>query len=66
MKILLLNMQNDKNNTIMENTMELYQSPTSTFDGQDYECVCCGRKLKPSHNEICSFKYSMGSGSSKY
>jgi hypothetical protein len=44
-------MQNDKNNTIMEHTMELYQSPTSTFDGQHYECVCCGRKLKDNHNQ---------------
>jgi hypothetical protein len=44
-------MKNNKNNTIMENTMELYQSPTSTFDGQHYECVCCGRELKEGHNQ---------------
>jgi hypothetical protein len=54
MKILLLNMQNDKNNTIMKNTMELYQSPTSTFDGQTTNAYVY-RKLKTKSQEYVTF-----------
>ena len=35
----------------MNITMELYQSPSAYFENRDYECVCCGRRLKKNHNQ---------------
>ena len=43
-------MQNEQNTTT-NITMKLYKSPAANFEGHEYECVCCGRKLKENHNQ---------------